>query len=221
MQRPSCPASFADVKSISKDLSSIAICIYFHACLETEKHCSIFFPQLYPDIRAVVKNQTRLPQRHSSPPVVCPAHRSACTLSEIRKFRFIFMFKPTTATTASPLSGELYCLWISTSRVINGGTTSRTSFNLPNFLHWPQQQHVSEAVPVVSQTPELFSSNTTWSRWNLCDTFFFLWLHVCGVSTSDIMFTAEWPEPCHSAGGQPAAHGSNTVYSQCVPWLQR
>lgn len=42
MQRPSRPAAFADVESVGKDLSSIAVCIYLHARLEIESfHCLI------------------------------------------------------------------------------------------------------------------------------------------------------------------------------------
>lgn len=36
MQRSACPPSFADIKSISKDFSPVAICIYLHACLKME-----------------------------------------------------------------------------------------------------------------------------------------------------------------------------------------
>lgn len=36
MQRPSCPAAFADVESVGKDLRSIAICIHLHARLEVD-----------------------------------------------------------------------------------------------------------------------------------------------------------------------------------------
>lgn len=36
MQWPSCPAAFANVESIGKDLSSVAIRIYLHTRLENE-----------------------------------------------------------------------------------------------------------------------------------------------------------------------------------------